>query len=157
MIYKNDSQYSFTVYGKDGKLAANQEVTFNINGVFYKRISDDNGIVTLKINLNPGSYIITAEYEGCRVSNNITVKSTLLTQDLTMNHKDGSTFNATALDEQGNPLAGQTITFNVNGVFYNKVTDENGIASLNINLNKGEYIITSIWNDYQVGNKITIV
>ncbi len=73
-----------------------------------------------------------------------------------MNYKDGSTFNAIALDKQGNPLANQKITFNVNGVFYNKITDENGVAKLNINLNKGQYIITSIWDDYMVGNKITI-
>ena len=48
------------------------------------------------------------------------------------------------------------VTFNVNGVFYHKTTDENGVAKLNINLMKGQYIITSYWNDYQVGNKVII-
>ena len=155
--YKNESQYSIKVVGKDGKIVANKEVTFNINGVFYKRSTDENGIATLKINLNPGDYIITANYDDCVVSDKITVKPTLLANDLSMTYKDGSKFNVTVLDAQGNPLANQNVRFNVNGVFYNKVSGENGVASLNINLLKGKYIITSMWNDYQVGCGITIV
>ena len=42
------------------------------------------------------------------------------------------------------------------GVLYQKVTDKEGIASLNITLLAGEYIITSYWNDFQVGNTIKI-
>ena len=154
--YLNESSYTLKVIGKDGKVAAGQEVTFNINGVFYHRVSDDNGIVSLGIKLRPGTYIVTAEYEGCWVSNNITVLPTLITKDLDMKYLDGSNFTAQTLDGQGKALAKQNISFNVNGVFYHKTTDENGIANLNIRLNPGKYIITSIWNEYQVGNNITI-
>ncbi|WP_455906301.1 Ig-like domain repeat protein [Methanobrevibacter smithii] len=154
--YLNESSYTLKVIGKDGKIAAGQEVTFNINGVFYHRVSDDNGVVSLGIKLRPGTYIVTAEYEGCRVSNNITVLPTLITKDLDMKYLDGSNFTAQTLDGQGKALAKQNISFNVNGVFYHKTTDENGIANLNIRLNPGKYIITSIWNEYQVGNNITI-
>ena len=154
--YKNDSKYTVKVYDKEGNVAANQELTFNINGVFYKRTADENGTVSLAINLRPGDYVVTAEYEGCKVSNNITVKPTLLTGDLSMTYKDGSKYDATVLDGQGKPLANQNVVFNVNGVFYNKITDSNGVASLNINLMKGEYIITSMWNGYQVGNDLII-
>ena len=154
--YLNESSYTLKVIGKDGKVAAGQEVTFNINGVFYQRVSDDNGIVSLGIKLRPGTYIVTAEYEGCWVSNNITVLPTLITKDLDMKYLDGSNFTAQTLDGQGKALANQNISFNVNGVFYHKTTDENGIANLNIRLNPGKYIITSIWNEYQVGNNITI-
>ena len=73
-----------------------------------------------------------------------------------MTYKDGSKYDATVLDSQGKPLANQNVVFNVNGVFYNKITDSNGVASLNINLMKGEYIITSMWNGYQVGNDLII-
>ena len=154
--YLNESKYNLRVIGKDGKLAAGQEVTFNINGVFYKRVSDENAIVSLAINLRPGKYIVTAEYEGCSVSNNINVLDTLITKDLDMKYLDGSKFSAQTLDGQGNPLANQNVSFNVNGVFYYKTTGEDGIAELNIRLNPGKYIITSIWNEYQIGNKITI-
>ena len=106
--------------------------------------------------MSPGKYIVTAIYEGCDVGNNVVVKSVLLTDDLPMKFKDGSKFNATVLDGQGKPLANQTVIFNINGVFYNKTTADDGVASLNIRLLRGEYIITSIWNSYQIGNKITI-
>uniref|UniRef100_UPI00260B1E8A Ig-like domain-containing protein n=1 Tax=uncultured Methanobrevibacter sp. TaxID=253161 RepID=UPI00260B1E8A len=154
--YKNGTQYTAKVYNKDGTLAVGKNVTFNINGVFYNRVVDKNGMVTLAINLNPGKYIITAIFDGYAVGNNVTVKNVLLTKDLSMKHRDGSKFNATVLDGQGKPLANVTVTFNVNGVFYNRTTDSNGVASLAINLLSGEYIITSIWEGYQVGNKITI-
>ena len=154
--YLNESKYTLKVIGKDGKVAAGQEVSFNINGVFYHRVSDENGIVSLSIKLRPGDYIVTAEYEGCRVSNNVKVLPTLVTKDLVMKYMDGSSFTAQTLDGQGNPLANQKISFNVNGVFYHRTTDENGMASLNIRLNPGKYIITSIWNEYQIGNNITI-
>ena len=154
--YLNESKYTLKVIGKDGKVAAGQEVSFNINGVFYHRVSDENGIVSLGIKLRPGDYIVTAEYEGCRVSNNVKVLPTLVTKDLVMKYMDGSSFTAQTLDGQGKALANQKISFNVNGVFYHRTTDENGMASLHIRLNPGKYIITSIWNEYQIGNNITI-
>lgn len=153
--FKNESQFLVKVFNKDGTLATGTNVTFNINGVFYTR-NVTNGTAKLNINLNPGNYVITTMYDGCEVGNNITVNSTLITEDLSMNYRDGSTFNATVLDGQGNPLANQTVTFNVNGVFYNKTSDENGVAKLNINLIAGSYIITSEWNGYQVGRTLTI-
>ncbi len=154
--YKNATQYTAKVYNKDGSLAVGKNVTFNINGVFYNKTVDENGTVTLAINLNPGKYIITALYEGYDVGNNVFVKTVLITDDLSMKFQEGCKFNATVLDGQGNPLANQTVVFNINGVFYNRTTEDNGVASLNINLLKGKYIITSTWNNFQVGNKITI-
>ena len=108
------------------------------------------------ISLRPGEYIITTIYEGLAVGNNITVLPTLVTRDLNMTHEDGSNFTAQTLDGQGKPLANQNVTFNINGVFYNKVTDENGVASLAMRLMSGKYIITSYWNDFQTGNTIII-
>jgi hypothetical protein len=48
------------------------------------------------------------------------------------------------------------VSFNVNGVFYHRITNEDGIASLRIRLISGEYIITSYWNNFQTGNTIKI-
>ena len=154
--YHNESKFQATVYNKNGSLAVNQSVTFNINGKLYTRPTNENGTVSLAINLKPGKYIITTMFEGLEVSNIVKVLPTLITGDLAMSYHDKSKFNATVLDGHGNPLANQTVQFNVNGVIYSKTTGNDGIASLTINLNKGEYIITSMWNEYQVGNKITI-
>ena len=154
--YLNASKFQATIYDKNGSLAVGKNVTFNINGVFYTKTTDSNGVVSLAINLRPGEYIITTMYEGLAVGNNIVVLPTLVTSDLNMTYGDGSNFTAQTLDGQGKPLANQNVTFNINGVFYNKVTDDNGVVSLTIRLMSGKYIITSYWNDFQTGNTIII-
>ena len=155
--YKNATQYTVKIIGDDGKaVGAGEVVTFNVNGVFYNRTTDENGIATLNINLSPGDYVITADYKGCRAANNIAVLPVLKAEDLKMKYMDGSQFKVDLVDGQGNPYAGQNITFNVNGVFYNRTTDVNGQAELNIRLPSGEYIITSSYNGVNVANRITI-
>ena len=154
--YLNASRFEATVYNKDGSLAVNKEVTFNINGVFYHKKTDENGVASLGIALRPGNYTITTMYDGLDIGNKVTVMPTLVTKDLSMKYLDGSNFTALTLDGQGKPLANQNVSFNVNGVFYHKVTNKDGIASLGIRLMSGEYIITSYWNDFQTGNTIKI-
>ena len=119
--YLNNSKFQATIYDKNGSLAVGKNVTFNINGVFYTKITDSNGVVSLAINLRPGEYIITTMYEGLAVGNNIVVLPTLVTRDLNMTYGDGSNFTAQTLDGQGKPLANQNVTFNINGVFIIKL------------------------------------
>ena len=111
--YLNNSKFQATIYDKNGSLAVGKNVTFNINGVFYTKITDSNGVVSLAINLRPGEYIITTMYEGLAVGNNIVVLPTLVTRDLNMTYGDGSNFTAQTLDGQGKPLANQNVTFNI--------------------------------------------
>ncbi|WP_407416148.1 Ig-like domain repeat protein [Methanobrevibacter sp.] len=155
--YRNATQYTVKLIGDDGKtVGAGEIVTFNINGVFYNRTTNESGIAKLNINLQPGDYIITAEYKGCAVSNNIKVLPILNASNITMKYRDGTQFKATLVDGEGKPYAGQSVTFNINGVFYNRITDSSGMAKLNINLMPGEYIITSSYNGTSIANKITI-
>ena len=154
--YLNASKFQTTIYNKDGSLAVNKEVTFNINGVLYTRKTDSKGAASLAINLRPGEYIITTMFDGLSIGNKVKVLPTLVTHDLNMKYMDGSRFTAQTLDGQGKPLANQNVSFNVNGVFYHRITDNKGIAKLNIRLMAGEYIITSSWNNFQTGNTIRI-
>lgn len=154
--FKNDTQYTVRLLDDMGKPVANKTVTFNINGVFYQRVSNSTGYAKLNINLIPGTYIITAEYENCRLSNSITVLPTIIASDLSMSYMDGSQFQARLIDGKGNAIVGVNVTFNVNGVFYQRTTDENGTARLNIRLMPGEYIITSMYGDLSMGNNIRI-
>ena len=154
--YMNASSFQATIYDKNGSLAVGKNVTFNINGVFYTRTADENGVASLAINLRPGEYIITTIYEELDIGNNVVVLPTLVTSDLNMTYRDGSKFTAQTLDGQGKPLVNQNVTFNVNGRLYFKTTGDDGVASLTINLMSGKYIITSYWNDFQTGNTIII-
>ena len=155
--YRNDTQYYITLIGDDGKpVGAGETVTFNINGVMYERQTNANGTARLNINLNPGEYVITAMYKNCMVSNNIKVLPIIIAENIEMTYKDGTQFKAKLVDGQGNPVSGVNLTFNINGVFYNRTTGNDGIAKLNINLMAGEYIITSYYGSFATSNKITI-
>ncbi|MER2014620.1 MAG: hypothetical protein ABS871_08375, partial [Methanobrevibacter sp.] len=155
--YRNNSQFIVHIHSADGGyVGAGETVRFNINGVFYERTTNESGIAKLNLNLQPGDYIITAEYEGCMVSNNITILPVLNATDISMKYRDGTQFKANLVDGQGKPYAGQNVTFNINGVFYNRLTDSSGQAKLNINLLPGEYIITSSYDGANIANKITI-
>ena len=154
--YRNDSQYTVKILDGKGNPLGGAKVTFNINGVFYSRTTNENGTAKLNINLDPGNYIITASYNGESVSNKINVLTRLVSSDLSMKYMDGSNFKVTVLDGQGIVSSGENITFNINGVFYNRTTDDDGLALLTINLMAGKYIITSYWNGYMKSNYITI-
>ena len=155
--FKNATQYTVKVLGDNGKpVGAGVDVKFNINGVFYTRQTNASGIAKLTINLVPGDYQITAEYAGCKVANTVKVLPVLSAKDVRMKYRDGTKFVATLVDGQGKPYGNQTIEFNINGVFYKRTTDNNGQAKLNINLQAGEYIITSSYNGFNIANKVTV-
>ncbi|MBR0270984.1 MAG: Ig-like domain repeat protein [Methanobrevibacter sp.] len=154
--YKNASKYSVKVLDEKGSPLAGVNVTFNINGVFYQRTTDASGVASLNINLRPGNYIITAQYGFAAVSNTITVLTIIESSDITMNYRDGTTFKARILDDIGNISPGVNVTFNINGVFYQRTTNASGVANLNINLMPGEYIITSMYKGLLVSNTIRI-
>ena len=155
--YRNNSQYRVRLLDDVGEPAgAGVNVVFNINGVFYTRSTDENGYAKMNINLGEGEYIITADYNGLMASNKIKVLPILSASDLKMTYQDGSKFVATLLDGQGNVYSGQTVRFNINGVFYDRVTDSNGQARLNINLQPGTYTITSSYNGFNIANTVII-
>ena len=156
--FRNASQFYIDLIDGEGNPVNGTNITMNINGVFYNRETNENGTARLNINLIPGEYILTAidPLTGLMMSYNITVLPTLDAADLEMTYKDGSTFNVTVLDGEGNLLADAKVTFNINGVFYNRYSDSKGIANLNITLMAGEYIITSEYDGFKISNTITI-
>jgi len=158
LYFRNGTQYVAKFLDGNGKALANTDVKFNINGVFYTRVTDENGIARLNIRLDPASYIITAynPVTGEQKANNITVLPRIIAKDLSMKYLDGSSFNATLVDGQGKAISGVNITFNINGVFYHRTTNADGVTKLNIRLMPGEYIITSMYDECWASNKIII-
>ena len=158
--YKNESQYYATFLDKQGNpVANNTTVTFNINGVFYTRYTNENGTAKLNINLIPANYIITSIHpDGLQRGNNIFVNKTLITYDISQpcNKTGTATFNAEVLDGQGRPLSNASVTFLIAGKVLTKITDEKGIASINIKAYPGVYTITTTYNGYSVGKTLEI-
>ena len=143
---KAKQRFEILLKDADNKLLDNQTVQFTINGVTYNRTSDENGKAGLNINLNMGEYDITAAYttpDGkvfnetfvlTAIQSNTTIKSTPVTFQ-----GKGNKFNATLVDQLGQPIADAAVAFHINGVAYYRSTDENGQFFLNINLEPGVY------------------
>ena len=144
-FFRNGTQYCAKFLDGCGSPLVNASVTFNINGVLYKKQTDYEGIARLNINLFPGKYILTAMHpDGLMYGYNITVLSTIHGDDIVKFFRNGTQYCAKFLDGCGSPLVNASVTFNINGVFYKKQTEDNGMARLNINLFPGEYILTAI-------------
>lgn len=155
--YLNGTQYEAYVIDSKGNPLDNANVTLNIHGVFYKKVAH-NGTVKLNINLAPGQYIITAynEVTGDASSSYIVVLPTIYGKDLNMTYQDGSKYECKLVDGHGNPVKGAEVILNIHGVFYHKITDDEGIIRLNINLLPGQYIITAIYGSAMTSNMITV-
>ncbi|WP_409199298.1 carboxypeptidase regulatory-like domain-containing protein [Methanobrevibacter sp. DSM 116169] len=143
--YRNDSQFYASFYDGQGNPLKNKTVYFNINGVFYKRDTNENGLARLNINLDPNTYIITAEHpvSGLKMGYTIIVKPTIFAEDIEKYYRNDTQFYVTVIDGKGNPIINKNVSMNINGVFYNRTTNENGTARLNINLDPNTYVITA--------------
>lgn len=69
--------YQCAVYRKDNNQRIKDEVTFKINSISYVRRADNDGLYKLNINLNQGTYDITAEYAGTATFNPSTINNTI--------------------------------------------------------------------------------
>ena len=121
-----------------------KSVEININGVNYTRITNNDGIASIALNLNSGNYTAFVKIDNETYSARITILSTVTVYNLTKIFRNNTQYYAYFVDSRGNPLSYTMVSFNIHGVFYDRRTDENGVAKLNINLEPGEYICTAI-------------
>ena len=140
---------------------ADKTLTIKINDVKYARATDSNGIAKLNINLPVGEYdthIIfdDPDYHYTKSFCKVTVNPIVKTSDLNMTYKDGSKYTVTLEDGKSNRLSNVKVVFTVNGRNYERTTEDNGVAGLNINLPVGEYNIQTKVFDVLKKNTIHI-
>ena len=64
----------------------------------------------------------------------IPLETVIISKDLTKYYKNGSQFDVVLKDVLGNVLVGKIVKITINGVTYNKITNDKGEARLSINL-----------------------
>ena len=163
--HDESSAYKVILLDNNGNPLVNENIQIKINGVTYTRTTGNNGDAALNINLNEGKYTITTFYDGnsyynsISKSNIITVnkKTTTLSGDsLTKYYGDNTPYTVKIQDNNKKAISGAKIIFIVNGKIYTRTTDNNGIATLNINLNEGKYQINSIFDENDDYKKSTL-
>lgn len=141
-MYYKDGAHEVNVYDNDKNPLPDIPVNITVNGITYYRITDDNGFAKLNINLDPGKYEITTDCilgtKHISKLNNINVKpmnATLVGSTYMDVGYKSDKYTVQLVGGNNKPLANQQLTFTINQVSYDRITDENGEAILNINLN----------------------
>ncbi|MEE0934967.1 MAG: Ig-like domain-containing protein [Methanobrevibacter sp.] len=156
--YKNTGKYSSTFYDKKGKLLKNTAIKIKLNGKVTSVKTNNKGVATLAINLKPGKYsiVVTNPKTTESLTKTVTIKSLIVTNDLTFNETQKAKFNVKILNSNGKASPNKKVTLKVNGKTYTKTTNKNGIATLDLSLSNGKYTITTQYSDLTVKNKITV-
>ena len=167
MTYRDGSAWSVTLTDANGNAISGVSVKMGINGAAYNRVTDNNGVASLIVNLAPGTYAVNAsfannKYLSSSVSATVTVNkaaSYLDGSDLVMTYRDGSAWSVTLTDAYGNAISGVSVKMGINGATYNRVTDADGVASLTVNLAPGTYAVNASFvnNKYLSSSLSTIV
>ena len=132
----------------------NEKVILSINNNLYEATTNFNGVAYIEAKLSDGIYIAKCDFKGSDKYNSITTQTqvkilkekinSIKSSNITRAHYSGIDFQAIFLNKNGNPLVYTVVTFIVDGKEYNEITDANGVAKLNANLNVGKHKITSI-------------
>ena len=143
---------------------AEGNLTVNINGKNHTQ-----KIVNGKANINmedlpSGSYEATIYYSGNNKFYPTVIKESfvipkpaLTSNDVSMVYTSSKMYSV-KVTRGGKPITGKTVTFNINGEIKTVKTDNNGYASLKINLppKPKAYAITVNYLDVSIKNKITV-
>ncbi len=159
MYYGAGKTYKVRVCDDFAKFGEKIRVKFTAGGKTYYSYTDKNGYASFKINSKPATFIITAEYNGFKVSNKIKVKSTIITKDIRVKKSKTIKFTAKLVNKNGKILKNKKITFKFKGKVYKVKTNRKGKAVLKITkkYKKGKYTITSRYGKLTIKNKIRIV
>lgn len=127
-------------------------IKIKINGKTYSKKTDKNGIATLNLkSFKKGFYTVEYKYSGNKFfrastsTNYVTILDTTVPK-LTVKGTTKFGYGAytpikVAFTAGGVPLVKRTMTFTIDGQTYTRTTDNNGVASVPIDLEIGNYTI----------------
>lgn len=90
-------------------------------------------------------------------------KTKLEGKDISFTHDDEGKYDVTLLDSDGNPIPNQKVIMSIGDIEYPCITNDVGMASLDLDLNPGNYVINVFYNgndDYYnstTQNLITVI
>ena len=157
--YNSSYDYVAVFIDEFGNKLNNTNVSMIVDGIRYNMTTNEDGVAYLNTTtLSVGNHTIQLinPVSGEITNHKINIVERLQeNKDIVMDFCDGTYYSVRAYGDDGQPIAGVTVTITVNGVSYDVVTDKDGYAVLKIRLNPKTYTITAEWNDYKI-NKIVV-
>ena len=146
---KSATYFDVTLKDKSGKALTNQKVSLKVNGKTYSAKTNSKGIASIKTAaLAVGTYAVTLSYAGdsnyasSSLSKKVKVLSSVSGSDLKKYYGYTSSYKMTFWKDNS-VLANTKVIFKLNGKTYTETTNSKGVASIDINLAAGNYVITA--------------
>ncbi|MBE6508500.1 MAG: hypothetical protein E7Z77_03700 [Methanobrevibacter sp.] len=158
--YSNPAPFKSKFFDKNGNPLKNRNVQFVYKGTTYTRTTNSEGIASLNIGSQPGTYTIEAvnPVTSESVTKTIKVLSTIQSSNFEKHYLSSKVFSAKFFDANGKPLANSNIQYYA-GSSYTIKTDANGIAKISVNSLPGDYSIklTNLATGESKTNKINVL
>lgn len=157
--YKGTAQYSATFFDSNGNALANRQVNIIVNGKSYSKKTNSKGVVSLAMNMKPGTYnvVSTDPITGYRISNTVRILSTITSANIKKVEGDNRKFKVKFFKSNGKPLAKKYVKLKIKGKTYKLKTNSKGHATSAFkNLKKGTYNVVCYNNGLSVTYKIKV-
>ncbi|MCC7554140.1 MAG: hypothetical protein KO202_06615 [Methanobacteriaceae archaeon] len=141
--FKSKNSHSLRFYDSYDNYLINKLVTFQINGILYSKTTDEEGKVSLIIDLLNEDYNLS----NINCEGNSAIYYSLCEnncENLIDCYSVDDKFHVKLFDNDNNPITNRLVTLDINSILYSKTTNNSGVISLNIDLTYGNYVITVI-------------
>lgn len=151
--YRNGTQFHAQLLDSQHNPLAGKTIRVFVDGVWNNCTTDENGWITLNINLNPGHYEVSCYYYGDSEdeysfdNTTIDVLPTVLGNSEVKYYGQSPYLTIKFLDGAGNPIRDSQFVISIDNNKYVAYTDSKGIFNFNLNLNAGIHKI-SVNNPY---------
>ena len=151
--YRNGTQFHALLLDLDNKPLAGKTIQVFLNNNTHNLTTDLNGWISLDINLKPRFYDVECYYYGNDAlensfnKTNITVISTIISQNEIKYYGDSPYLTVKFLNGEGNPINNTQFIVIIDGKSYWASTNFEGIFYFKLNLNSGLHKI-SVINPY---------
>lgn len=158
VYYGSTIKYKVRILNSLGKpVSKGESVVFTINGKSKTIKTDSSGYATYSIKFGVGKYTLSVKYNGHKVSNKITFKSTLSAKNIVKKKAKTIKFSVKLVNKNGKILKNKKITFKIKGKKYTSKTNKKGVATVSIkNLKVGKFTIKSSYGGCTIKNTIKI-
>ena len=133
------------VTNSKGEPVYGELVLITVDAITYNKTTDENGLASLNLTLNPGSYDVNTTVGNVSVNSTVTIFTTLVSVSIQSGLRT-VTYSAYFTDGEGTPLKnGTEVKIDIDGKEYlEEISGDKGQVSIDLVLNSGYYTVTVI-------------
>ena len=144
-VYNSGYDYRVKLLDGDGNPLSGRELEYVLNNSTKTLVSDENGEISIRINLKTGTYGFEIRFNGEKIYFNSSASSIIKVKSSIglpiSNYTYGSKYVLSLLDKDSNPLRNASVSVVFAGKTRNLVTDAYGKVSIANYLKPGNYTV----------------